>query len=204
MFAIVQVVDFDAIARYAKNVRIEFGVLVLVALVVVGFGALAGVGVGIGLSLITHIYRSHATGNRKLLGFAGDESDVDFEIPENTRVYYLRGFLSFANINRELKAIREGIDDDVDTIILEISGITNLDATAVEFLMRFIHSLGDQGVLVRIVRSLTLANDHYTRYELRRLLRKVSAYPTVKSAIEDVDRMKSKQLLDIPLGETEE
>ena len=120
------------------------------------------------------------------------------------KIYYLNGFLSFSNIDRELAIVREGITDGIDTVILEISGVTNLDATATEMLRRFIRSLRDQEVSVRVVRSLALANDQYTRYELRRVMKRVNVYPTVQSAINDVNRMKRKQLLDIPLDQDEE
>ncbi len=207
VYAMVQVVDFEAVSRYAKNVRIELGVLLLVACTVVLLGALAGVAVGIVVSLLTQYYRARATGNQKLTGFitsSDSQSDADPVIPDNTRVYYLKGFLSFSNIDRTLEAVREGIVEGVDTVILEISGVTNLDATASEMLRRFIQSLRSQGVSVRIVRSLALANDHYTRYELRRVMKRVKAYPTVQSAIDDVNRMKRKQLLDIPLDQIED
>jgi len=203
VYAMVQVVDFGAVRRYAKFLRIELGVLALVAFVVVALGAIAGVAVGVVVSLFTQLYRTKATGNQKLVGFIGGigRSDIKPDIPENMRVCYLHGFLSFSNIDRTLEAVREQTVDGVDTIILEISGVTNLDATATETLRRFIRSQRDQGVSVRIVRSLALANDHYTRYELRRVMKRVNVYPTVQSAIDDVNRMKRKQLLNIPVGE---
>ena len=204
VYAMVQVVDFSTIARYAKNVRIEFVVLLVVACTVVLFGAIAGVAVGLTVSLITQYFRSRATGDQKLVGFEGGTTSSIPIIPENMKIYYLNGFLSFSNIDRELAIVREGITDGIDTVILEISGVTNLDATATEMLRRFIRSLRDQEVSVRVVRSLALANDQYTRYELRRVMKRVNVYPTVQSAINDVNRMKRKQLLDIPLDQDEE
>ena len=198
-FAMVQVVDFGAIRRYAKNMRIELVVLLLVACAVVLFGAIVGVALGVVASLLTQLYRSRTTRNQGLLGFKGGHDESDYTVPDSMLVRYLVGFLSFSNIDRELEAIREDIHDGIDTVVLEISGVTSIDATATEALRRFINSLRDQGVLVRIVRSLALANDHYTRYELRRIMKRVHAYPTVRSAIQDVDRMKRKQLLSIPL-----
>jgi len=82
--------------------------------------------------------------------------------------------------------------------------VTSIDATAAETMKRFMSMLSDQDVCVRIVRSLALANDHYTRYELRRIMKRISVYPTVQSAIDDVNRKKRKQLLDIPLYQDDE
>lgn len=201
VYAMIQVIDFAAIRRYAKNVRIELGVLLLVACAVIAFGAVVGVAVGIVVSLLTQFYRSRITSKQMFVGFEGGQSSDSISIPDNMLVRYLHGFLSFSNIDRELESVRKEIDGNIDTVILEISGVTSIDATAAETMRRFISALRDKGVLVRIVRSLALANDHYTRYELRRIMKNVSVYPTVQSAIEDVNRMKRKQLLSIPADE---
>lgn len=204
VYVMVQVVDFGAVQRYAKNVRIELAVLSLVAIAVVFFGALVGVMAGVVVSLITQYYRSRATGHEKLLGFEGDGPDIAPRIPDNMIVDYLHGFLSFTNIDRQLEEVRKQITDDIDTVIFEISDVTSIDATAAETLRRFMSMLSDQGVCVRIVRSLALANDHYTRYELRRIMKRINVYPTVQSAIDDVNRRKRKQLLKVPLDYDDE
>ena len=201
VYVMVQVVDFAAVERYAKNVRIELAVLSLSAIVVVAFGAIIGVAAGVVVSLLTRLYRSRATGKEKLLGFEGDASDEEPQIPDNMIVIYMHGFLSFTNIDQQLESVREQIVDGIDTVIFEISDVTSIDATAAETIRRFMRVLGDQDVCVRIVRSLALANDQYTRYELRRIMKRVNMYPTVQSAIDDVNRRKRKQLLDIPLDQ---
>ena len=201
VYAMVKVVDFAVVRRYAKNARIELVVLSLVAIVVVVFGAIVGVAVGIVVSLVTRYYRSRATGREKLIGFVSDEPDIEPSIPDNMIVDYMHGFLSFTNIDYQLEEVRKRVDDNIDTVIFEISDVTSIDATASETMRRFIRSLSRQGVYVRIVRSLALANDHYTRYELRRIMKRVNVYPTVKSAIDDVNRKKRKQMLAIPLNQ---
>ena len=179
-------------------------VLSFVAIAVVFFGALVGVMAGVVVSLITQYYRSRATGHEKLLGFESDGPDIAPRIPDNMIVDYLHGFLSFTNIDRQLEEVRKQITDDIDTVIFEISDVTSIDATAAETLRRFMSMLSDQGVCVRIVRSLALANDHYTRYELRRIMKRINVYPTVQSAIDDVNRRKRKQLLKVPLDYDDE
>lgn len=203
VYAMVQVIDFAAVIRYARDMRIELAVLVLVAVSVIVFGALVGVATGIVVSLITHWYRSRATGHEMLLGLEGEDgseaSDQEPEIPSNMIVCRLHGFLSFTNIDRQLEDVREQITDSIDTVILEISDVTSIDATASETMRRFVRMLKMQGLYVRIVRKLSLANDHYTRYELRRVMKGVGVYPTVQSAIDNVNRRKSKHLLNVPL-----
>ena len=199
VYVMVQVVDFGAVQRYAKNVHIELAVLSFVAIAVILFGALVGVVAGVVVSLLTQYYRSRATGNEKLVGFEGDASDGVPHVPDNMIVVYLHGFLSFTNIDQQLEDVHKRVVGEIDTIIFEISDVTSIDATAAETMRRFMNMLSDQGVCVRIVRSLALANDQYTRYELRRIMKRISVYPTVQSAIDDVNRKKRKQLLDIPL-----
>ena len=204
VYVMVQVVDFGAVQRYAKNVRIELAVLTFVAVAVILFGALVGVAAGVVVSLLTQYYRARATGNEKLVGFEADGPESAPHVPDNMIVVYLHGFLSFTNIDQQLEAVRKQVTDGIDTVIFEISDVTSIDATAAETMKRFMSILSDQGVCVRIVRSLALANDHYTRYELRRIMKRISVYPTVQSAIDDVNRKKRKQLLDIPLDQDDE
>ena len=199
VYAMVQVIDFATMKRYARNVHVELAVLVFVAAVVVAFGAIVGIVVGVLASLATNFYRSRATGHGKLVGFEGGEPDTAVEVPRNMVVYHMHGFLSFTNIDHQLEEARKHITGDVDTIIFEISDVTSVDATAAESMRRFIRSLSQQGVYVRIVRSLALANDHYTRYELRRMMKRVSIYPTVQSAIDNVNRKKRKQMVTAPV-----
>lgn len=200
-YVMVQVIDFDALQRYAKNIRIELAVLCFVAIVVIIFGAIVGVAAGVVVSLLTQYYRSRATGREKLVGLEGDEPDVAPHVPDNVVVVYVHGFLSFTNVDRQLNQVQKQVVDGIDTVIFEISDMTSIDATATETMRRFMSTLSDEGVCVRIVRSLALANDHYTRYELRRLMKRINVYPTVQSAIDDVNRRKRKHLLKIPLDQ---
>ncbi len=203
VYAMINVVEFRDIKRYAKKLRVEFGVVCIVAITVIVFDAIAGVVVGVIVSLITHFLRSRITGREKLVGFeaVGDEGMTS--TPDNMAVIYLHGFLSFININKKLQEAEELIEEGVDTIILEISGVTSVDATASESIRRFIRMMMDRGVQVRIVRSLALANDQYTQYELRRMMKKMSVYPSVQSAIENVNRMKRKHMLNVPVDQAE-
>ena len=201
VYAMVRVVDFRTVRRYARNVRIELGVLFLVAIMVIALGAVAGVATGVAVSLLTHLYRSRATGHEKLMGFSAEEPDIAAHIPDNVLVDNMHGFLSFTNIDSCLEGIRKRIDPDIDTVIFEISDVTSIDATAAETMRRFMRTLDEQGIHVRIVRSLALANDHYTRYELRRVMKRMRIYPSVEDAIENVNRMKRKQIEVVPLDE---
>ena len=110
-------------------------------------------------------------------------------------VYRMHGSLSFTNIDGILQEVRRLITDGIDTVIFEISDVRSVDSTAADAMRQFIRLLSQQGVFVRIVRSLALSNDRYTRYELRRMMKRVSIYPTVQSAIDNVNRRKRKQMV---------
>ena len=203
VYAMVQVIDFATVKRYAKKVRLELAVLLFVAIVVIAFGAIVGIAAGIVVSLAINFFRSRDTRNEKLVGFEGGESDDHVRVPTNMIVYRMRGSLSFTNIDRMLQEVRRLIIDGVDTVIFEISDVRSVDSTAADAMRQFIRSLSQQGIYVRIVRSLALSNDHYTRYELRRMMKGVSIYPTVQSAIDNVNRKKRKQMVTIPLDQDE-
>ena len=153
------------------------------------------------MSLAIQFFRARMTGHEKLMGFEVDESDDEPRAPSNMLVVYLDGFLSFTNIDRMVENTRKNITDEIDTVILEISGVTSVDATASEAIRRLIRTLSSEGLDVRVVRSLAPANDHYTRYELKRMMKHVSIYPTVQSAIDNVNRKKRKQMTTAPVEE---
>ena len=197
VFAMVKVVDFGALNRYVWTNQLAFTSLIIVACVVVLFGAIAGVAVGVILSLMVNHARSHLTGQRKLMGFAIDEYVGEVTVPSNLIVEYFEGFLSFSNIDHRIEEARMRHADNIDTVILDISGVTDIDATASEAIRSYMQALNSEGFYVRVVRGLTIANDRYARYELRRIIENVDAYPTVKSAIDDVNRMKESELLDV-------
>ena len=199
VYAMVQVIDFATIKRLARKVRGELAILMFVAAVVIAFGAIAGIAAGIALSLGINLVRSRASANAKLVGFEGGEPDEHIRVPANMIVYRMRGSLSFTNIDRILQEVRRLIIGGVDTVIFEISDVRSVDSTAADAMRQFIRALSQQGIYVRIVRSLALSNDHYTRYELRRMMKGVSIYPTVQSAIDNVSRKKRKQMVTVPV-----
>ena len=204
VYAMVQVIDFATVMRYAQNVHAELAVLVLVAVVVIVSGAIAGIAAGIVASLAVHFLRSHVKGDEELVGFDGDEPDDNPYVPSNMAVYHMHGYLSFTNIDHELEQARKLLVEGVDTIIFELTDVTNVDSTAAEAMRRLVKSLKKQGILVRVVRSLSIAHDHYTRYELRRMMQHTSIYPTVESAVADVHRRKRKQMIAVPLDDDAE
>ena len=195
VYAMIQVIDFATVKRYAMKVRVEFVVLLFVAVIVIAFGALVGIAAGIVVALVINLYRTYATGHAKLVGFEGGEPDDHVRVPTNMIVYRMHGSLSFTNIDGILQEVRRLITDGIDTVIFEISDVRSVDSTAADAMRQFIRLLSQQGVFVRIVRSLALSNDRYTRYELRRMMKRVSIYPTVQSAIDNVNRRKRKQMV---------
>ena len=196
----VKVIEFDTLFRYVRKVRIEFAIVALVACVVIIFGAIAGVAVGIVVSFVANFARSHMSGQEKLMGFVVEENEDEPEIPSNMVVEHFEGFLSFRNVDHRIEETRKCITEGIDTVILDISDVTNIDATASEAIRMFIQMLDSGGYYVRVVRRLAIANDRYTRYELQRIMECVDAYPTVQSAIDDVNSMKNSELLDIPIN----
>lgn len=215
--AMADIVNYKKIRRYAKNIRLELTTLTVVALTVMLAGAIAGVACGIVVSLVEHTYRARRKKHRKLMGFRepADESTSDRpdepspkltaqmdDEPIDMRevvISYLSGFLSFTNIETTVERITEHVKPCTKVVILEISSVTEIDATATDTLRQLRRNLHSQGIEVRIVRRVAPTSDHYTRFELRRAMKKTKTYPTVRAALEDVNSMKRKQLTEIPL-----
>ena len=215
--AMADVVNYKKIRRYAKNIRLEFATLTIVALTVMLAGAIAGVTCGIAVSLAEHAYRAREKKHRKLMGFREptEDSAVDRSGESGKKltaqmddepidmgevvISYLSGFLSFTNIETTVERIAAQIKPSTKVVILEISSVTEIDATATDALRQLRRNLHSRGIEVRVVRRVAPTNDHYTRFELRRAMKKTKTYPTVRAALEDVNGMKRKQLTEIPL-----
>lgn len=203
-YVMVNVIDFSSIRRYIRKTQIELAALIVVAVAVIAFGAIIGVAAGIVVSLITQLYRFRVSGEEHLVGLESDAPLGATRVPSNMVVIRVRGIFSFTNVDQELEEAQAQIGEGIDTVIFDITGISGLDATAGESFRRYVRTLRDQGMNVRIVRSLALANDQYTTYELRRIMKHAAIYPSVQSAINDVNRTKRKKVLDLPIDENGE
>lgn len=189
--AMCDVVDYRKIGRYAKHMHVELAVFLVSVAVVVLFGVVVGVGAGIAFSLMALVYRVRRKSERGYLGIAPtekgstllDRSD-EVSLPrKDTVVFPVAGNLSFLNVGAIVDGFVDKVGPDIKLVILDLSAVVDIDTTATEQMLRFITMMHARSVQVRIVRSVTLSNDSYTRFELTHMVEKVKSYPSVRAAL---------------------
>ncbi len=208
VMALIGVVDYGRIASYARHAKQEFYVFLATAIIVFLFGAIAGVMAGILISLYAALNRSkrnEATDSSQaaLLGVAPMDEPLVASEKERPNpgvpfaVFALKGKLTFFNIDDEIDRILENLDPNAKAIIIKISRVESIDATATDKLVQFIDLLHARGLHVKLVRKLALTDDNYTRHELRIVLREAKMYPNVIEAMEGIRRDFSNQRVEV-------
>ncbi|MEC4294933.1 SulP family inorganic anion transporter [Adlercreutzia shanghongiae] len=186
--ALLDIVDFGKISTYALKTRREFMVFALSAALVVLFGAVAGILGGFILALALRSAREKIdSSGPELLGAvpykpedlpAKKDIDVGFKLG----VAKLSGNLSFMNIAKAVEEIEAAAAGN-EALILKLSKLDTIDTTAADKLDEMLDSLMERGVHVKLVRPIKETSDHYTRYELRRLMQDFKFYPSVRTAM---------------------
>lgn len=109
---------------------------------------------------------------------AKKDIDVGFKLG----VAKLSGNLSFMNIAKAVEEIEAAAVGN-EALILKLSKLDTIDTTAADKLDEVLESLMGRGVHVKLVRPIKETTDHYTRYELRRLMQDFKFYPSVRTAM---------------------
>ncbi len=186
--ALLDIVDFGKISTYALKTRREFMVFALSAALVVLFGAVAGILGGFILALALRSAREKIdSSGPELLGAVPYKPDdlpakKDIDVGFKLGVAKLSGNLSFMNIAKAVEEIEVAAAGN-EALILKLSKLDTIDTTAADKLDEVLESLMGRGVHVKLVRPIKETTDHYTRYELRRLMQDFKFYPSVRTAM---------------------
>ena len=205
VIAMLSLADWKTAARYAKNMKSEFAIMSAVAAITVFFGAIVGFAFGFAASAVMHLLRkAEVTGTPKELGFGQATADdgeqehdsLSFERVNHSLIVALSGFPSFTNVNpwiRKMEARLEA-ERNIKRVIFDISDVRDLDITAADTLRDYMGELKARGLGVRIVREIGITGDSYTRYAIRRLMKRGTKYPTVDDALADKNKQKMKDI----------
>lgn len=200
--ALVGVVDYKRIASYGRHSRLEFSVFLLTALAVFAAGAIAGVAIGIALSFAVSNYRARRTGQQAMLGVA-PQTDADKVSGERPNpgvpfaVFSLKGRLTFYNVDDRIDRILDRIEPDTKAVILKVSKVQSMDASATDKMVQLIELLHARGIHVKLIRKIRTTDDDYTRSELRRVLGEAKVYPNSREAIEGIARDFHDQRIEV-------
>ena len=158
------------------------------AALVVLLGAVAGILGGFILALALRAGREKIdTSGPELLGAVPYKPDdlpakKDIEVGYALGIAKLSGDLSFMNIAKAQEEIEAAAAGN-EALILKLSKLDTIDTTAADKLDETLDSLMARGVHVKLVRPIKETSDHYTRYELRRLMQDFKFYPSVRTAM---------------------
>lgn len=189
--ALLDIVDFGKITTYALKTRREFAVFACSAALVILFGAVAGIIGGFILALAVRSARERIdTSGPELLGAvpykpADLPPKKDIEVGYELGTVKLAGDLSFMNIAKHLAQIDEAAAGK-EALIVKLSKLDTIDTTAADKLTEALDGLMERGVHVKLVRPIKETSDHYTRYELRRLMQNFKFYPSVRTAMQSL------------------
>lgn len=177
--ALINSLEFNLAAKLRKYDKIEFGIFFIVFFAVLFLGTIYGILAGILLSFVTVIMRA-ADPPRMRLGYL-PQKDAFYPLDRTsgTReirhvvIYRFSGALFFANaglLQEEIDEILEK-NPDVRTIIIDASGISSIDVTAVERLLILYDRLKEQNIRLFLTEHTGDLNDQLRAFGADRMFR---------------------------------
>lgn len=188
VLALWRLIDFKAIKRYASTAPYEFAVFCLSAFVVIFYGAIEGVIAGTILSVAIIFYRTHSAKSTEAIGamkyFSSDDPILGTEIHTgyNVKVFRLFGHVNFLNIDKIIEEMDTEVTPDTEALILRISRVETLDATAADKLITQLQAYTARGIHVKISRKVRPVGDRSTLREMTNLMTLFKFYPNVEAA----------------------
>ncbi|MCR5226698.1 MAG: SulP family inorganic anion transporter [Eubacterium sp.] len=174
--ALLSACEFHLAIRLHKMSKRDFWIFVSAAVGVLFFGTVYGVIIGVILSFIAVISEA-VSPPRTLVGIRkGHEGYYSLKAHEDAEpipgvvIYRFGGNLFFANIDTFVSDIEDAIDKDTHTVIINASGINNVDITATDRLMALTKSLTKRNIRFFFAENDGIVNNELNRYGAGELL----------------------------------
>ena len=183
--ALVSSTEFDLAAKLRKVDRTEWKIFYVVMFAVLILGTIYGVLFGIILSFVTVIIRA-SNPPRSRLGYI-PEKDQFYPIDRTTGtreikgalIYRFGGALFFANANTIKDEIDGLVTDDMKAVIIEASGITSIDVTAVERLMILYNKYKERGIKLFMTEHSGNLNDQLRAFGADQMFKDYAIVPHI-------------------------
>ena len=188
----------------------EFMIFMMACFGVLVFGTIYGVLIGIILSFIAMIVKAVVPPKAYLGVIPGQEGFYSLKRNrrarqiKNTVVYRFSGTLFFANINTFVDDIENAVKPGIKNIIVDASGITNVDITAADRLVILYENLRAQGIRFYLTEHVCSVNDQLRTLGAEVLVEKGAVRRTVSLALRDAGFDKPYPLEDNGMGDVEE
>lgn len=200
--ALISSTEFDLAAKLRKVDRTEWKIFYVVMFTVLIFGTIYGVLIGIILSFVTVIIRA-SNPPRSRLGYI-PEKDQFYPVDRTTGtrevkgalIYRFGGALFFANANTIKDEIDDLVTDDMKAVIIDASGITSIDVTAVERLMILYNKYKDRGIKLFLTEHSGNLNDQLRAFGADQMFKDYAIVPHIYQALKSVGINKPYELGD--------
>lgn len=188
--ALIHLIDIQTSRTLKKHSKAEFAIWLVAALGVLFISVLFGVIMAITLSFADFIRRASVPHQAMLGRIEGRKGHFDLSRHKNAKpidgilIYRFSAPLFFGNaqlFKQTILSMTQTTQPRVKVIIIDASGITNIDSTASNMLKRLLVKLSKTGVKVYITRSIGPVKDRLAKFDIDK---KVVFYKTIREAVE--------------------
>lgn len=191
--ALLSACEFHLAIRLGKTSKRDLVIFISAMLGVLFFGTVYGVLIGVFLSFFA-VIREAVSPPRTYVGIKpGHEGFYSLKAHEDARaikgvlIYRFGGNLFFANIDTFVNDIENEIDEDTRVIIINASGINNVDLTACDRLLALTKSLKKRGLLFFFAENDGVVNNELMRYGAGELLEDGTVQKDIETVLDLIE-----------------
>ena len=174
--ALLTACEFHLAKRLSETSKGDFIIFISAMLGVLFFGTVYGIMIGVLLSFFA-VIKQAVSPPRTFVGIRpGHEGYYSLKAHEDAEpiqgilIYRFGGNLFFANIDTFVNDIENAIDKNTRVVIINASGINNVDITATDRVMALNKSLKKRGILFFITENDGVVNDELIKYGAEELI----------------------------------
>lgn len=189
--ALAGILEIRMAKRLRKTNSREFLIFLTAFFGVLFFGTIYGVVVGVGLSFFSVVVRAVVPPKAYLGQISGHEGFYDLRrnrsarALQNTVIYRFNGNLFFANIDAFVSDIETAIQADTRQVIVDGSGIGNIDMTAADRLVQLESNLRSRGIRLYLTEHVGAVNDQLRALGAGQLIENGTVRRTIALALRD-------------------
>lgn len=206
--ALCNILELTLAKKLWKTDKSEFFIFITACFGVLLFGTIYGVIIGIVLSFVAVIIKAVGPPREYLgvipgqRGFYSLKRNRNARAIEHTVLYRFSGTLFFANINTFVSDIENVVTSDTHTIIVDASGIAQVDITASDRLLALYQKLKNKGIRFYITEHVGAVNDQLRTLGAGDLVAEGAVRRTISLALRDAGINKPYPLAPQPKSET--
>lgn len=189
--ALIGILEISMAKKLWKANKNEFFIFMMALGGVLIFGTIYGVIIGVVLSFCEVVIRA-VVPPRDFLGMIPGHEDF-YHLQRNrnvvpiahTVIYRFSGNLFFANINTFQEDIENAVKEDTKQVIVDASGIGNIDITAAERLVILYRNLKQKGIKFYLTEHVGTVNDQLRMFGAGNLIEEGAVRRTISLALRD-------------------